>query len=37
VLLFVTIEIVLLAINRAQILSALGRGRAALFARERSA
>ncbi|WP_174293189.1 DUF6418 domain-containing protein [Sphingomonas bacterium] len=32
-LLFVTIEIVLLAVNRAQILSALGRGRAAVFTR----
>jgi hypothetical protein len=36
-LLFVTIEIVLLAINRAQILSAFGRRRAAAFAQERAA
>jgi hypothetical protein len=35
-LLFVTIEIVLLAVNRAQILSALGRDRAAGFAQERA-
>jgi hypothetical protein len=36
-LLFMTVEIVLLAINRAQILSGLGRGRAAIFARQRPA
>ncbi|MEG3164809.1 DUF6418 domain-containing protein [Sphingomonas sp. PB2P19] len=36
-LLFVTIEIVLLALNRAQVLSAFGRRRAAAFAQERAA
>ena len=36
-LLFATIEIVLLAVNRSQILSALGRGRAAAFTRGRTA
>lgn len=36
-LLFVTIEVVLLAVNRGQILSALNRHRAAVFSQERSA
>ena len=35
-LLFVTVEIVLLAVNRAQSLSAAGRGRAAVFAETRA-